>query len=104
MSAQQSILERPAPSPAGPALTPALRDALGGYHRDVGPSAPRWIAGHVRHVMLAEAMVDEFAALFAGISVDEAARLADAFRFDRCTVREPLERILATATAATFPV
>ena len=44
MPAQQSILERPAPSPAGPALTPALRDALGGYRREVGPSAPPWIA------------------------------------------------------------
>ena len=43
MSVQQSILDRPAPSPAGPALTPALRDALGGYHREVAPSAPQWI-------------------------------------------------------------
>ena len=66
--------------------------------------APRWIAGHVRHVMLAEAMVDEYAASFAGISPEEAAHLADAFRFDRCTIREPLARILATATAESFPV
>ena len=66
--------------------------------------APRWIAGHVRHVMFAEAMVDEYAALFAGVSQDEAARLADAFRFDQCAVREPLARILTTATSASFPV
>jgi aryl-phospho-beta-D-glucosidase BglC (GH1 family) len=68
--------------------------------------APRWIAGHLRHVMFAEAMVDEYAALFAGLSPAEAAGLADAFRFDRCTVREPLARILATATStsASFPV
>jgi hypothetical protein len=54
--------------------------------------------------MFAEAMVDEYAALFAGLSPAEAAGIADAFRFDRCTVREPLARILATATSASFPV
>ncbi len=31
-------------------------------------SAPRWIAGHIRHVMLAEAMVDDFARAFDGVS------------------------------------
>lgn len=66
--------------------------------------APGWIAGHMRHVMLAEAMVDDFAALFEGVSADEAADLADAFRFDRCVIREPLVRILATATAASREV
>ena len=66
--------------------------------------APRWIAGHMRHVMLAEAMVDDFAELFSGISEDEATRLADAFRFDRCVVRQPLARILTTATSSSFPV
>ena len=48
MSAQQSLLDRPAPRPAGPALTPALRDAIGGYHRQVGPSAPQWVAAAKR--------------------------------------------------------
>ena len=48
MSAQQSLLDRPAPRPAGPVLTPALRDAIGGYHRQVGPSAPQWVAAAKR--------------------------------------------------------
>jgi hypothetical protein len=44
MPAQQSILDHPAPRTAGPALTPGLQDAIGGYHREVGHSAPHWIA------------------------------------------------------------
>lgn len=56
--------------------------------------APRWIHGHVRHVMLAEAMVGEFARSFAGVGPDDAERLADAFAFADCRVREPLAEIL----------
>lgn len=48
MSAQQTLLDRPAPRPAGPTLTPGLQDAIGGYHRDVGHSAPHWIAAAKR--------------------------------------------------------
>ena len=59
--------------------------------------ARRWIHGHIRHVMLAEAMVDEFAGVFAGVGPDEAERLADAFAFDAVRVREPLARILSRA-------
>lgn len=60
--------------------------------------ARRWIHGHIRHVMLAEAMVDEFARAFEGVSPDEAERLADAFSFDAVRVREPLAAILGRAT------
>ena len=56
--------------------------------------APRWIHGHVRHVMLAEAMVGEFARSFAGVGPDDAERLADAFAFENCIIREPLPAIL----------
>jgi len=56
--------------------------------------APRWIHGHVRHVMLAEAMVGEFARSFAGVGPDDAERLADAFAFENCIIREPLAAIL----------
>lgn len=56
--------------------------------------ARRWIHGHVRHVMLAEAMVGEFARSFEGVTPDEAEHLADAFAFDHCTIREPLAAIL----------
>ena len=48
MSAPQSLLDRPAPRTVGPVLTPALRDAIGGYHRPVGPSAPQWVAAAKR--------------------------------------------------------
>lgn len=48
MSAHQSILDHATPHPAVPALTPALRDAIGGYHREVGPSATQWVAAAKR--------------------------------------------------------
>ena len=56
--------------------------------------ARRWIHGHVRHVMLAEAMVDDYARVFRGVTPREAAELAGDFAFDRCVVREPLAEIL----------
>ena len=56
--------------------------------------ARRWIHGHVRHVMLAEAMVGDFARAFAGVGPDDAERLADAFAFENCIIREPLAAIL----------
>ncbi|GAA3640324.1 hypothetical protein GCM10022200_24960 [Microbacterium awajiense] len=59
--------------------------------------ARRWIHGHVRHVMLAEAMVDEFAAAFTGVEPDEAEALADAFSFRNCRLREGLATILRRA-------
>jgi hypothetical protein len=66
--------------------------------------ARRWIHGHVRHVMLAEAMVDEFAGAFAGVTPDEARALADSFAFDRCLVRSELASVLQrSAASATEP-
>ena len=59
--------------------------------------ARRWIHGHVRHVMLAEAMVDEFARAFAGVGPDEAEALAEAFAFGDCRIREGLAAILDRA-------
>jgi hypothetical protein len=47
--------------------------------------------------MLAEAMVDDFARVFTGVGVDEAERLADAFSFRNCRVREGLATILRRA-------
>jgi len=61
--------------------------------------APRWIAGHFRHVMLAEAMVDDFARAFEGVGPDDAEALADAFAFENCLVREPLAAALRRAAA-----
>ncbi|MHC3000117.1 glycoside hydrolase family 5 protein [Microbacterium sp. HJ5] len=60
--------------------------------------ARRWIHGHIRHVMLAEAMVDDFARAFEGVDPHEAEALADAFAFPNCQVREGLAGILRRAT------
>ena len=59
--------------------------------------AHRWIHGHIRHVMLAEAMIGDFARAFEGVGPDEAAGLADAFSFGSSRVREPLAEILSRA-------
>jgi len=57
--------------------------------------ARRWIHGHIRHVMLAEAMVDEFARAFEGVGPDEAETLADSFAFENCQVRSELASVLS---------
>ncbi|SDS48120.1 glycoside hydrolase family 5 protein [Jiangella sp. DSM 45060] len=62
--------------------------------------AARWIHGHVRHVMLAEAMVGDFAKAFEGVTPDEAERLADSFALGQCHVRKNLAEILRQASAA----
>ena len=65
--------------------------------------ARRWIAGHIRHVMLAEAMVDDFARAFDGVSPAEAESLADAFSFSNCVIRERLAGILRQTTSPRVP-
>jgi endoglucanase len=57
----------------------------------------RWIQGLVRHILLAEPLVDDFAACFAGVTPEQAEELADSFRLDRCVRREPLLEILSRA-------
>jgi aryl-phospho-beta-D-glucosidase BglC (GH1 family) len=61
--------------------------------------ADRWIAGHIRHVMLAEAMVDDYANAFRGLTPDDAEALADAFAFSNCVIREPLAEVLRASPA-----
>ena len=56
--------------------------------------ARRWIHGHVRHVLLAEAMVDDYAAAFAGVGPDEARDLADAFALPNTRIRSRLAGII----------
>lgn len=56
--------------------------------------ADRWIAGHIRHVMLAEAMVDDYANAFRGVGPDEAEALADAFALPNCVIRGELAELL----------
>lgn len=55
----------------------------------------RWIELLVRHIMLSEPLVDQYAAAFAGVTPDEAEDLADSFALDRCVRRKELIDVLA---------
>ena len=57
-----------------------------------------WIHGLVRHVLLAEPLVDDFARCFEGVGEDELQTLADSFRFPECVQRGRLLQILRAAT------
>lgn len=59
-----------------------------------------WIAVLVRHVLLAEPLVDDFGRCFEGAEGDELDELAASFRLDRCIRRERLLGILRSATAS----
>ncbi|WP_328583608.1 glycoside hydrolase family 5 protein [Streptomyces sp. NBC_00370] len=59
------------------------------------PFGPQqWIHVLVRHILLAEPMVDDYARCFAGLDADQMRALADCFAVDRCTVRSPLVDVL----------
>ena len=62
--------------------------------------ARSWIHGLVRHILLAEPLVDDFARCFEGVGADEAAALADSFRFDACLKRDRLLDVLRAAASA----
>jgi aryl-phospho-beta-D-glucosidase BglC (GH1 family) len=62
-----------------------------------------WIHSLVRHILLAEPLVDDFGACFVGASGAEIDALADSFRFDRCDQRQRLRDILRAAAAAHAP-
>ena len=54
-----------------------------------------WVHTLVRHILLAEPLVDDFARCFKGLDPAQAEALADGFRFDRCVVRTPLAELLS---------
>lgn len=54
----------------------------------------QWIHVLVRHILLAEPMVDDFARCFAGIDADEARALADCFALENCAIRTRLTDLL----------
>lgn len=60
----------------------------------------RWVDVLVRHILLAEPMVAEFADSFAGITPEQAEELADSFRLDQCVTRRPLADLLRRPRAA----
>jgi len=53
-----------------------------------------WVDTLVRHILLAEPLVQDFGRCFEGVQPAEAEALADCFRFDRCTVRTRLAELL----------
>ncbi|RAQ95285.1 glycoside hydrolase family 5 protein [Thermogemmatispora tikiterensis] len=59
------------------------------------PFGASWLIRRlVRHILLAEPLLEEFAALFAGLNEAELDRLLQSFRFEQCIQREPLNDIL----------
>ncbi|HYA08890.1 MAG TPA: cellulase family glycosylhydrolase, partial [Gaiellaceae bacterium] len=58
-----------------------------------------WIQVLVRHILLAEPLVDDFERCFEGVAGDELDELADSFRLDRCVRRERLLETLRRAAA-----
>jgi endoglucanase len=59
--------------------------------------ARRHIAQLVRHILLAEPLLGEWAERFRGLSADEIDTLMASFAFERCQVRTPLADILANS-------
>jgi endoglucanase len=59
-----------------------------------------WIHGLVRHILLAEPLVEDFGRCFEGVGADETLALADSFRFGACLRRDRLLAILRAAVAA----
>lgn len=54
----------------------------------------QWIHVLVRHILLAEPMVDDFARCFSGIDAEEAVALANCFAFDQCVQRDHLAKTI----------
>lgn len=61
--------------------------------------AKPWINLLVRHILLAEPLVDEFAQCFEGAGTLEAAELAGSFSFDHCVPRSELADVLRSFLA-----
>ncbi|HEV2782328.1 MAG TPA: cellulase family glycosylhydrolase [Actinophytocola sp.] len=59
----------------------------------------KFVATLVRHILLAEPLVERFARAFAGAGPDEAAALAASFRFENCVERTELSDVLRSHLA-----
>ncbi|MBB6351000.1 cellulase family glycosylhydrolase [Nonomuraea muscovyensis] len=80
-------------------------EELAPLHRLLEDEAPGWdpypwgaryqTDDLVRHILLAQALLPEYAALFGGLGDDELVALADSFLLERCVRREPLLDLLA---------
>jgi hypothetical protein len=58
--------------------------------------AKRHIDQLVRHILLTEPLVDEFANLFKGVTDEDIDELMNSFRFEQCVQRTELAKTLAT--------
>jgi endoglucanase len=56
--------------------------------------AQKWAARLLRHILISEALIPEFAERFRGITPAEARQLARSFRWESCTRRLGLEQTL----------
>jgi hypothetical protein len=63
-----------------------------------------WIQVLVRHILLAEPLVDDFGRCFDGVEGKQLDELADSFRLDRCVRRERLLETLRRAAAPSAAV
>lgn len=54
----------------------------------------RWINTLVRHILLAEPLVDDFGRCFEGVDPERAEELAGSFALAQCSVRRPLAELL----------
>jgi hypothetical protein len=82
-----------------------VRDILGPieelFEREFPNFAPypwdwrSWVNTHVRAILLAEPMVDDFGRCFAGVDPEEAERLAASFAFAACVRRTELADTLS---------
>lgn len=61
--------------------------------------ADDWVHTMIPHLLFAQPMVDEYAALFAGLDEEALVPLADSFALASCVVREPLRARVAAETA-----
>ncbi|MEV4370239.1 cellulase family glycosylhydrolase [Nonomuraea sp. NPDC049637] len=80
-------------------------DVLAPLHRLVETEFPDWAPypwgaryqtdDLIRHILLAQALLPEYARLFGGLGDDELLALADSFALEQCVRREPLLDLLA---------
>jgi endoglucanase len=64
-------------------------------HYNPGPFGAMWMARRlIRHILIAEALVPEYAELFRGMSETEIDEMLQSFQFKNCVVREPLAKAL----------
>ncbi|GGL27306.1 glycoside hydrolase family 5 protein [Planomonospora parontospora] len=84
-------------------------DVLAPLHRLVETEFPEWdpypwgaryqTDDLIRHILVAQALLPEYAALFKGLSDDELVALADSFALPACVRREPLIELLTANLA-----